>query len=90
MESVMGPKRVDVKQTKKEADGSVLAALGMLAGAALGAVLGLIYSRGTGEQNRRDLNLWAHHRLDDLQRKVEGVVKREGADGNLSMKDEGQ
>jgi gas vesicle protein len=50
----------------------------MLLGAGLGAVVALFYSPGTGEQNRKNLNLWAHHRLDDVQRKVEGVVKREG------------
>lgn len=63
-------------KTKKKSDGNTLAGFGLLLGAAIGGALGLIYSRGTGEQNRKDLNLWAHHRLDDLQRKAEGVVKR--------------
>lgn len=75
-------KSTEVTYTKQgarpEPDGNGLAVLGMLLGAGLGAVVALFYSPGTGEQNRKNLNLWAHHRLDDVQRKVEGVVKREG------------
>jgi hypothetical protein len=65
------------KRARKESDGNTLAALGMLLGAGLGAAVALFYSRGTGEQNRKDLNMWAHHRLDDLQHKAEGVMKRD-------------
>lgn len=67
-----------IKKTKKQSDGNTLAAIGLLFGAALGAAVAMVYSRGTGKQNRKDLNLWAHHRLDDLQRKAEGVVKKDG------------
>jgi gas vesicle protein len=66
---------------RQEGDGNALGVIGALLGAAIGAAVGLIYSRGTGEQNRKALNRWAHHRVDDLQRKVEGVVKRETTDG---------
>ena len=62
-------------------DGNALTAIGMLLGAALGAAVALVYSPGTGKQNRKNLTLWAHHRLDEIQRKAEGVVKREQDDG---------
>ncbi len=62
---------------RKQTDGNSLTIIGMLLGAAIGASVALVYSRGTGAQNRRALNLWAHHRLDDIQHKVEGAVKRE-------------
>jgi len=44
---------------------------GLLAGAAVGAAVALIYSPHKGEQNLRELNQWAHSRLDDVQRRVE-------------------
>ncbi|MGA7733728.1 MAG: YtxH domain-containing protein [Chloroflexia bacterium] len=65
------------KRTRKESGGNALAAIGMLLGAGLGAAVALVYSPGSGKKNRKNLNLWAHHRLDDLQRKAEGVVKRD-------------
>jgi gas vesicle protein len=55
--------------------GRILTFVGLLAGAAVGAALALIYSPGNGEKNREDLNRWAHSRLDDLQAKVEGAIK---------------
>jgi gas vesicle protein len=65
------------KRARKESGGKALTAIGMVLGAGLGAAVGLVHSPGTGKKNRKNLNLWAHHRLDDLQRKAEGVVKRD-------------
>jgi len=64
---------VKIKKSKPKSDGNVLAILGTLLGAAIGAGVALVYTRGSGEQNRSDLNKWAHHRLDDLQHKVESI-----------------
>jgi gas vesicle protein len=64
---------VKIKKSKPKSDGNALAILGTLLGAAIGAGVALVYTRGSGEQNRADLNKWAHHRLDDLQHKVESI-----------------
>jgi len=47
---------------------------GLLAGAAVGAALALIYSPHSGEKNLRDLNQWTHNRLGEVQHKVEQTV----------------
>ena len=64
---------VKIKKGKPKSDGNALAILGTLLGAAIGAGVALVYTRGSGEQNRADLNKWAHHRVDDLQHKVESI-----------------
>lgn len=62
-----------IKKGRPQSDGNALAILGTILGAAIGAGVALVYSRGNGEQNRANLNKWAHHRLDDLQHKVESI-----------------
>jgi len=62
-------------KTSRKSGGRSITFLGVLAGAALGAALALVYSPGNGEKNRENLNRWAHSRLDDLQAKVEGAIK---------------
>jgi len=47
---------------------------GLLAGAAVGAAVALVYSPHSGEKNLRELNQWAHNRLGDVQHKVEQTV----------------
>ena len=64
---------VKIKKGKPKSDGNALAILGTLLGVAIGAGVALVYTRGSGEQNRADLNKWAHHRVDDLQHKVESI-----------------
>jgi hypothetical protein len=64
---------VKITKSSPKSDGNALAVVGAILGAAIGAGVALVYSRGTGEQNRADLNKWAHHRLDDLQHKVESI-----------------
>jgi gas vesicle protein len=44
---------------------------GLVAGAAVGAAVALVYSPHKGEKNIRELNQWAHNRLEEVQRKVE-------------------
>lgn len=61
------------KKTRVASDGNTLAVVGVALGAAIGGAIALVYSRGTGEQNRAGLNKWAHNRLDDIQRKVETI-----------------
>jgi gas vesicle protein len=61
------------KKSRRTSDGNTLAVLGAMLGAVLGAGVALVYSRGNGAQNRADLSKWAHHRLDDLQHKVESI-----------------
>lgn len=64
---------VKTKKSRPESDGNALAIVGAILGAAIGAGVALVYSRGNGEQNRAHLNKWAHHRVDDLQHKVESI-----------------
>ena len=66
-------KEAKIKKSRPKSDGNALAILGAILGAAIGAGVALAYSRGNGEQNRADLNKWAHQRLDDLQHKVESI-----------------
>jgi gas vesicle protein len=63
-------RKVDTKSARAS-DGNALAIVGMALGGAIGAAVALVYSRGTGEQNRANLSKWAHNRLDDLQHKVD-------------------
>ena len=57
--------------SKKTRTGRAVTMLGLLAGAAVGAAVALVNSPHDGENNRKQLNRWAHKRLDDVQRKVE-------------------
>ena len=57
--------------SEKKSTGRAFTLLGMLAGAAVGVAVALVYSPHDGEKNRQQLNKWAHKRLDDAQRKVE-------------------
>jgi uncharacterized protein YcfJ len=65
--------KVKISKGKPKSDGNALTIVGAILGAAIGAGVALVYSHGNGEQNRADLNKWAHHRLDDLQHKVESI-----------------
>lgn len=56
--------------------GRAITLLGLLAGAAIGAAVALIYSPAEGERNRQKLNEWAHSRLDDVQRQIEDKTGR--------------
>jgi len=47
---------------------------GLLAGAAVGAAVALVYTPNSGEKNIRELNRWAHNRLGDVQQKVEQTI----------------
>ena len=47
--------------------GGLLTLSGMLAGAAIGAAVGLVYSPGTGEENRRRIAEWARARFDQTR-----------------------
>lgn len=49
---------------------------GMATGAALGAALGLIYSPGTGEENRKHLVGWANARIDDVSANLHNQLER--------------
>ena len=51
--------------------GLVFSLLGLLAGAAVGAAVALVYSPGDGQGNRKQLNQWAHNRLEEAQRRLE-------------------
>ena len=64
------------RHRKARKEGNTLAIPGIILGTGIGAALALIYSPGTGKQNRKQLTQWAHRRLDVVQRKLEGVVKR--------------
>jgi gas vesicle protein len=63
-------------RVRKAKEGNSLAVPGVILGTGIGAALALIYSPGTGKQNRKQLSDWAHRQLDVVQRKLEGVVKR--------------
>jgi gas vesicle protein len=56
---------------KKTRTGRTFTILGLMAGAAVGAAVALVNSPHDGKKNRKQLNQWAHKRLDDVQRKVE-------------------
>jgi gas vesicle protein len=55
--------------------GTGYALLGVLAGAAIGAALGLVYSRGSGEENRKAMLDWGQGRANDLQRKARSELQ---------------
>jgi len=74
---------------KKSGKGRALTLLGLMAGAAVGAAVALIYSPHNGKGNRRELNQWAHNRLEAAQHKVkedDGVVSCQlSVDGRKTM-----
>jgi gas vesicle protein len=51
--------------------GRVFALFGLLAGAAVGVAVALVYSPNDGRGNRKQLNQWAHNRLEEAQHKLE-------------------
>jgi gas vesicle protein len=51
--------------------GRAFVLLGLLAGVAVGAALALVYSPHDGQENRKQLNQWAHNRLEQAQRRLE-------------------
>jgi len=51
--------------------GLAFSLLGLLAGAAVGAAVALVYSPSDGPGNRKQLNQWAHNRLEEAQRRLE-------------------
>jgi gas vesicle protein len=55
--------------------GTVYTLGGVLAGAAIGAALGLVYSRGSGDENRKALLDWGQGRATDLQRKAKSELQ---------------
>lgn len=55
---------------KRKARGRGLTLLGILAGAAIGAAVGLVYTPANGEDNRKRLNEWANNRLEEVQNKL--------------------
>jgi gas vesicle protein len=59
----------------KKDKGTFYTLFGVLAGAAVGAALGLVNSRGTGEQNRKAMLDWGQHRAENLQRKAQGQLQ---------------
>lgn len=56
--------------------GRAITFLGLLAGAAIGAAVALIYSPADGTRNRQKLTEWGHARLDDAQRQIEDKTGR--------------
>jgi gas vesicle protein len=57
--------------SKNTRAGRAFAVLGLLAGAAVGAAVALVYSPSDGQGNRKQLNQWAHNRLEEAQHKLE-------------------
>jgi gas vesicle protein len=57
---------------KNKRTGRTFILLGLLAGLAIGAGVALVYAPNNGKKNRKQLNQWAHNRLEAAQRKVEG------------------
>jgi len=56
--------------------GGLLTFSGMLAGAAIGAALGLVFSPATGEENRRRIAEWARARLDQTRERAYEQVEQ--------------
>lgn len=54
----------------RKSEGRGLTFLGILAGAALGAAVALVYTPARGEENRKRLNEWAGNRLEEAQNKL--------------------
>ncbi len=57
------------RQARKR-NGRVLTLFGTLAGAAIGAAVGLVYTPAGGEENRKRLNSWANNRMQELENKA--------------------
>lgn len=50
--------------------GNGLMLLGMLAGAAIGAAVGLFYTPASGEENRKRIARWVESRGEDVKERV--------------------
>ena len=62
---------------KRKANGNGMMLLGMLAGAAVGAAMGLVFAPSDGERNRQHLSEWVASRAQELQDKAQSTIKRE-------------
>jgi gas vesicle protein len=60
--------------TQKRNQRNIYTILGMAAGAAIGAGVALVYSPGTGDQNRTRLQQWVQSRIGDAQGQVQGMA----------------
>lgn len=65
------------RKRKGKGNGNGMMLLGVLAGAAVGASMGLVFSPAKGEENRQRLSEWAGNRAHDLQDKAQSTVKGE-------------
>jgi len=71
----------------KARGGRIITLLGLLAGAAVGAAVALVYTPHNGERNRENLSLWTRNRADDLNRKVNNTVQEVKQQANLKVQD---
>lgn len=60
---------------KRKRGGAVIWLAGALAGAAIGAAVALVYTPGTGEENRQRITKWVDARTGDVQSRVTGSSK---------------
>jgi gas vesicle protein len=62
--------------TRKREGGGIYTLLGLLAGAAIGGAVGLVYSPGSGEENRKRLAGWANNRVSEASSKAQSQAKQ--------------
>ena len=63
---------------RREGGGTML--LGIIAGALVGAAVGLAYAPGAGERNRQRIAEWLNSRTEDVTQGVKGETGNEKRD----------
>jgi len=62
--------------TRKREGGGIYTLLGLLAGAAIGGAVGLVYSPGSGKENRKRLAGWANARVSEASSKAQSQAQQ--------------
>lgn len=75
------------KARKKKQGGAFFTLLGIAAGAAIGAGLGLVYSPDNGDENRKHLLQWTQARVNETQTKAQAKAQELQARGQAKAQE---